>query len=168
VINLEKLKSLDEIETGDLILTSGRGIYARGIQWFTESKYNHVAIALDSNLLIEAKWHVEINPIKDYNEFDVYRLKSGLSDMEKQKMRNYLIQMHGTDYDVFQIFGYIVQALFGGENMFNNPKNVICSELGDYAYSILGYDILPEVRKGDITPDQTAESELFGLVYSYM
>lgn len=163
----------NEIEAGDLILTRGDGPYSKTIQWFTDSEYNHVAIALSSYTLIEAKLTVETNPISTYDDFDVYRKIGGLTPKEKEKMIEFLLKKHGTKYDVFQIAGYIHQALFGGENKFNNPNYVICSELGDDAYLNLGYDVRPDIKKGDCRPCDIIEPSegccdiFFEKVYSF-
>jgi len=163
----------NEIETGDLILTRGDGPYSKAIQWFTDSEYNHVAIALSSFTLIEAKLTVETNPISIYDDFDVYRKIGGLTKEEKEKMIEFLLDKHGTKYDVFQIMGYIHQALFGGENKFNDPRYVICSELGDNAYLNLGYDVRSDIKKGDCRPCDIVEPEdgckemFFEKVYSF-
>jgi len=36
----------DDIQTGDIILFSGKGIFSRLIRWFTKSKYSHVGMAV--------------------------------------------------------------------------------------------------------------------------
>lgn len=147
----------DDIETGDLIMVRGTGIFNRAIQVFTNSKYNHVAIALSSHTLIEAKWTVVTNPISIYKHFDVYRKVDGLTSLEKTKLINFLLKHHGTRYDIFQILGYIDQALFGGDNRWNSPKFVICSELADNGYLNLGYDVRPDIKKGDSRPCDLVE-----------
>lgn len=148
------------LETGDILLFKSNSLYSKLISWFTKSKYTHVAIALSEHLIIEANFRVSINPVINCKNYDVFRIKGGLSEIQKLRMYKFLIKQNKKIYDFLQIIGYIIMALFGGYNKLNSPHYVICSELADIAYNFIDYDIRKDIKLGDVTPADIAKSKL--------
>ncbi|MFW6015384.1 MAG: hypothetical protein ACOCRK_03040 [bacterium] len=146
------------LQPGDILLIKTKGIYAKLIRWWTNSKYTHVAIVLTENIAIEANWRVRTFPIDDINNYDIYRLKGGLTNKEQNEIRKKLLYYHGRRYDFLQITGYLFMSYFKGRNKFNSSKYVICSELADRVYHSIGYNLLPNIYLGDATPGDIAKS----------
>lgn len=164
------------IETGDLLLFKNDTLYSKLIKKATDSKYTHVAIALNEYIMIEASLRVQIMPIPDKNPpYDIFRIKNGLNNREKNKLTKELLKHHNALYDILQIIGYaprlifqytpkmlfnyIPRSIFFGQNKLNNPRYMICSELADRAYHEIGYDLLPNIYPGDATPGDFVDSE---------
>jgi hypothetical protein len=156
----------DSIKTGDVILVKGKGIGAWFIRIFTWSKYNHVAIVTDYPKIVQAYFKYGVHEGRfNFEDYDVKRFKHK-DKVEFFDIRIKTIAKHeiGTKYDPFQIVGFGFKVLFGGNNPFNNPTCMICSELIDHIYHILGYDLYP-AQLGDISPDDIASSDLFLTVH---
>lgn len=150
------------IQTGDLIFEKGKGPVSTSIRKFTKSDYSHVAMVYNFPYIVHAHllggvYFDDISDIK--NKFDVYRIKDGLTDKEKQQLQEEMIKYLGYDYDLGQIFGYLDMALFKGDNKFNNPKEIICNELVERSYKKIGYTLLKEVKLGDGTPGMLSKSK---------
>lgn len=148
------------MEIGDIILRKGQGV-SRIVGWFTNSPYTHVGIVYDEPIIIHS-YIKGVRPTikKDLEPYDVYRLKGGLDDVEKEVIQHMLENFMRKDikYDYWQLVFYVYYALFGGDNKFNNPKKFICSELIDRAYKSLSYHITKNDKLGDITPAEIARS----------
>lgn len=150
------------LEIGDIIFEKGRGPISWCIKKVTNSEYSHVAVYYGNGLVIHSHLlgGVHITNLKSIGEYDVYRIKEGLTDKQKTLMKSACIDYLGMQYDLPQIFGYLWTAVFEGDNKLNNPNLVICSELVDILYNVLGYDLLEGRLLGDVTPEQLRESKL--------
>lgn len=146
--------SIRDLETGDIILKRGRGI-SKIVGWFTDSEYSHAAIVYDSPIIVHSHaLGVKSWDIYSQKDFDVYRIRGGLTESEKQEVKRICIDFIEEDikYDYKQLLAYTYYAICGGKNKFNNPSRYICSELIDKIYYILGYILIPDKMVGDCTP----------------
>ncbi|MFW6016138.1 MAG: YiiX/YebB-like N1pC/P60 family cysteine hydrolase [bacterium] len=150
------------IQTGDLIFEKGEGPISSTIKKFTQSEYSHVAMVYDfpyivhSHLIGGVQWD-DISAVK--NQFDVYRLKNGLTNNKKDQLKKAMLGYLGHKYDLSQIFGYLQMAIIKGDNKFNNPDEIICNELVERCYNKIGYTLLKGVALGDSTPGSLAKSK---------
>jgi hypothetical protein len=158
-----------KLETGDIILEKGEDVIDKGISWFTDSPYTHVAMVIHENfnLLIESHfWSgvhiIHLNEIPD--KYDVLRIKGGLNSIQKEKIFKPMLESIGNKYDLPQIFGYLFSGLFKGKNMFNNPNYIICSELIDIVYNEIDIDLVPDMYLGDIKPSDIAKCDKLEII----
>ncbi|MDR4281821.1 hypothetical protein FO523_22500, partial [Bacillus subtilis KCTC 1028 = ATCC 6051a] len=96
--------------------------------------------------------------LKEYSYYEILDL--GLSSEQQEKVVEISKAYIGKKYDYAQIFGYIIKNLFHlkGKILFNNPNNLICSELVFNVLDHLGITndlgITGEVRGIDLTPNE--------------
>lgn len=155
------------IETGDILLEKGKGLIPEVIKAYTNSEYSHAALVIDyfeslnKCTIVESSLFkgVEQTYLTNLEGYDVYRLKGNLDVLEKIRLKKIARGYIGMQYDLSQIFGYLFMGLFKG-NILNTPNEIICSELEDRIYSRLGYDLMEGVYKGDMTPENLANSPL--------
>lgn len=151
----------EDLETGDIIFEKGDGIVAWFIKQFTDSKYSHVALLFNYPHVIHAHLlgGVYITHIDNLADFDVYRIKGGLNEAEKDAIQKKGLEYIDFEYDLLQIFGYLYKAIFKGDNPLNRPDNVICNELIERIYNKIGITFRPDIELGDTTPETLAESK---------
>lgn len=150
-------------ETGDVILCRSNGILSGAVSWITRSPYSHVAIIYEGSVAIHSTiGGVRSVSVWNLNPFDVYRLKSEMTEWEKDKVKITLDNSLRYDiaYDYYQFFAYSYYSIFGGENKFNSPNKYICSELIDVVFKRLGYHLTKYDMIGDVTPKEIAKSKL--------
>lgn len=121
------------MKKGNLVFVQGKGIISKIIRFFDKGHYSHVAIAVDSDFVIEADVDTKVvvrgfEPDK-YSKITVLDL--GLSPDEAEHVVDEASLLIGTRYDYMQLVWYGFRKMFNikGKNRLNNPKNVICSEL---------------------------------------
>ncbi len=153
-----------ELEVGDVILyKGGEGILSRAVQFFTKSKYSHVAMMISDTLLIEANWYKKSNTITfqyDKGKMEIYRVNGGLSVEQKLTLLEHCYGFLNKKYDYPQILGYILRFFNKNKiNTFNSSNKLICSELIDRAYLKVGVDLSNEHYVGDVTPEDIVKSE---------
>ncbi|MEH7209917.1 YiiX/YebB-like N1pC/P60 family cysteine hydrolase [Priestia megaterium] len=152
------------MKSGDIVFVQGRGILARLIRFFDKGTFSHCAIAVSDNKIIEAQYFakVRIDPFDptEYNYYEIIDL--GLTKEQRNRIVGSSLKRLGKRYDYGQIVWYVLKDVFHlkGDNRFNNPNNLICSEL---AYIVLEESgvmhMLGEPRDGtfrgiDLTPNQ--------------
>jgi hypothetical protein len=82
--------SRDQINTGDIILFSGKGHISAGIKWFTDSKWSHVGMALrlpewDAVLLWESTTLSDVKDIESGKELKGVQLVPLSERLKKYK-----------------------------------------------------------------------------------
>lgn len=127
------------IYPGDIIFFRGRSFISRGIRWFTNSKWNHVGMALDGTNLIEATAAgVEKNNLEELlkrsEKFCIRRVPD-LTVEEVELMKDKAYALLYDEYDFLQFISMIPYFLLRkiGINcpflLFNSRDKMICSEL---------------------------------------
>jgi hypothetical protein len=88
---------------------------------------------------------------KDYEIVDLC-----LEDYEREEIVKESVSIVGKFYDYPQIIWYVFKKLFSlkGQNRFNNPKNLICSEAIFYLLFKIGFVKTNADINADITPNQ--------------
>ncbi|AOZ62012.1 hypothetical protein QCM8_94 [Bacillus phage QCM8] len=146
-----------EIQAADVIFYRPKSIIGWVISKVTNSPYSHVALAIDSNTLIEANRFIKtrIVPIEyDKNITHVYRLEN-LTQEEREKIVELAVSLEGTDYDYAQIFEMFVRIVFRMKRtLFNNQKKLTCSEVVDRSFYLAGVKRKDNEFLFDVTPEE--------------
>lgn len=121
------------MKAGNLVFVRSSGFIPDAIRYFDPGKWNHVALAVSPNQIAEADVNMlsKIDPFNPgiYEEYEIVDL--GLTQEEVSRIlvssKNYL----GRKYDNWQIGWYVVKHFLKLKfnDPFNNPNNLICSEL---------------------------------------
>lgn len=158
------MRTLVDLQPGDIILFKGKGIVSSLVKFFTKSKYSHAAMVLTDNMIIEANWYKNVNIVEfkyDSNTMEIYRLKGGLNANQQLILLQSSYDMLNKYYDYAQLLGYVLERFIGKQ--YNNPLNfdnfIICSELIDKSYHKLGIDLVEYRSYGNVTPDDLAKSK---------
>ncbi|WP_353856819.1 YiiX/YebB-like N1pC/P60 family cysteine hydrolase [Bacillus sp. Bos-x628] len=148
---------------GNIIFVRKKNIISKLIRLFdNRGKFSHVVIAVSKDEILEANINM-VSRIKKFNskEYSYYEiLDLGLSSAQQEKVVEISKEYIGKKYDYAQIFGYVLKNLFHlkGKNLFNNPNNLICSELVFDILDRLGITndlgITGEIRGIDLTPNE--------------
>lgn len=152
------------MKCGDIVFMQGKGIVSNAIRLFDKGKFSHCAIAVSSNKIVEAQYMTKVSIVtfdpSQYNYYEVVDLS--LTKEQRNRVLTASLNLVGRRYDYFQILWYVLKDILHlkGDNRFNNPNNLICSEL---AYVVLEQTgvmhMLGEPRDGtfrgiDLTPNQ--------------
>lgn len=152
-----------KLQTGDILLHKGKRWTSRIIKWFTKSPYTHVAIAYDENRIFEIDINKKLSVYKlDTSlEYEVYRVKGGLSKETKCLLRNKMIerkiQMKG--YDWAMLFSLGLSKMFKKPILLDMKNHVICSEIVDMLYGEIGIDLVSDAILGHIVPSDIINSD---------
>jgi uncharacterized protein YycO len=149
----------------DLLFYRGNSILARLIRYITKSEeYSHCSIFIDQLHLLETSWK-QPNVIAHfgyrYTEYDVYRIKVELTDIQKEAIMSFLHQRINHSYDFKYIITRAGNFLFGTEVKSSEGKYT-CDELIFQAFSIIGINLLEE--EYILSPDALARSRYLELI----
>lgn len=120
------------MKAGDLVFVRTKGILPALIRFFDKGRFNHVAIAYSETQILEVDFDTCVRIVTlPYDEVEVVPIP--LKDIIL--LENFGKKYIGKKYDLGQVFRIWVRLVFGFKwlNRFNNPREVICSELaGEY------------------------------------
>ncbi len=148
---------------GDIVFVAGKGFISDAIRFFDKGNFSHCGLAVSANGMLEAEYSHRVNVVpfnpSNYIRHEVIDL--GLTELQRNRVREEASKLIGKKYDFTQIVWYVLKDLFNlkGNNRFNNPNNLICSEL---VYIVLeqsgilndlGIDT-EDIRGVDLTPNQ--------------
>lgn len=137
------------------------GLIANLIKRFTGGKYSHVAMTLEDGFhTIELSWKTRTS-IRHYSyqkgTFDLYELNIELSDEQKRKITEFILNNISTGYD----FPYIVTrglSLLFGTKIINTISKYNCDELLVDAFLYANINLLEGINE-ILTPDVLARSK---------
>ncbi|MNW28274.1 hypothetical protein D3C74_50960 [compost metagenome] len=157
------------MKAGDVVFFEGKGLIGRLIQKLTGSPYSHVALAVDSESIIEADRFIRtrITILPEENRVAVMRVSPELSEKETASLVLYAKTMIGRKYDYANIFTWFIRLVFQWNRfkLVDNANRLYCSELIDRAYQdALNIDLCPDRQEGDVTPSQLFTSNMLKLV----
>jgi uncharacterized protein YycO len=129
------------------------GLFARWIQWQTDSPYCHAALVFNDTILVEArvgKGVVEV-PFKPSPVVDLYEIE-GLSDEDIGVIWDFTRAQLGKGYDYWGAFRFISRDKL--------PENDrwFCSELVYAACQAAQLDLLERVEAWQVSPGLLARS----------
>ncbi|AFQ96518.1 hypothetical protein [Bacillus phage vB_BceM_Bc431v3] len=145
------------IQSADVIFYRPKSFIGWVISKVTNSPYSHVALAIDSNTLIEANRFIKtrVVPIEYDNKIThIYRLDN-VTQEERGRIVSIALSYEGTDYDYAQIFEMFVRIVFRiKRTLFNNQQKLTCSEVVDNAFYKAGVKRKDQEFLYDITPEE--------------
>ena len=148
------------LEPFDLIFHKGETFIARIIQKLTNSEYSHVAMVIDALHLLQSDWKTPVAiqhlayPVAEY---DIYRLRIPLTDLEKQAVLLFIRQRISAGYDWKLIFSRFFNILFGTP-IISSVHRYNCDELIIDAFRHVGINLIEE--DVSMTPDTLSKSQL--------
>ncbi len=110
------------METGDLIFVRGDSLVSKAVRFFDKGEFSHVAIALSDSHILEAQYFTKsrITPMY-FSDYEI--MKIPLTENEQHEALEIGVDLVGKWYDYLQIIGYVLNSNF------NNPRQLICSEM---------------------------------------
>ncbi|WP_096201731.1 YiiX/YebB-like N1pC/P60 family cysteine hydrolase [Bacillus sp. FJAT-45350] len=153
--NLDSVK----IETGDIIFVKQNDLTSLLIRWLEKSPYSHVAIAINSNEIIEADIlrRVKIRKMK-YTSFKVMRVDLNVS--QKKLLISCAKTFINNKYNYKGAIKWFFRLIINRKDDRDLPQRVYCSELVDYIYRCVGIVFYPERAPGDVLPSDLLNSPL--------
>ncbi|AUM58871.1 hypothetical protein BCP01_070 [Bacillus phage BCP01] len=144
-------------QSGDVIFYKPTGFIGRVISRVTKSPYSHVALALNSDTMIEADRFVNtrITAIAYDSEIThVYRLEN-VTQEERDRIVTNALKLEGSKYDYAQIAELFIRLVLGiKRTLFNNKKKLTCSEVVDKSFYESGINRKDVDNLYDITPEE--------------
>ena len=181
-----------KIQTGDIILFSGKGGISAGIKWFTNSKWSHVGMALklvdwDAILLWESttlgnvkdimsgteRKGVQLVPLSDrlqkYNGEVSIRFLQGIdrTDTMKNLLRELRAEVKGRKYEKSEI--ELIKSAYDGPFGTNieDLSTLFCSELVAEAYQRIGI-LSHDIPSNEYTPNDFSDAKNLQLLNGYL
>lgn len=148
-----------KMKEGDIIFVRGKSIKSQIVRLFDKGRFSHVAVCVAADTILEADLFTKSHmvPFDESKYSDIEVIDLGLTDELRHMITQVAKEYIGKDYDYAQLFGYALEKIFHcKKNLFNNPNNLICSELVFHVLDRLG--ILDDLQIGsegaDLTPNQ--------------
>lgn len=151
---------MESVQPGDVVFYKPDGIIGKIISLITKSPYSHVALAIDSNTILESNRFIKtrlanINSSKVVHH--VFRLK-GVTEVQQQKIVEHALTTLGTEYDYLQIAGLFFRYVLCLNYLtFNSYNKFICSENIDYAFLMSSIPRKNYEHTLDISPQELLE-----------
>jgi hypothetical protein len=124
------------MKAGDLIFVRTKGVLPTLIRFFDKGRFSHVAIAYSETQILEVDFDTSVRIVENpYDDIEVVSIPLKDITLLETFGKKYI----GKKYDYAQIFRIWLRLVFGFKwlNRFNNPREVICSELaGEYLITI--------------------------------
>lgn len=136
------------LKVGDVIFVRGNSLLSKGIRYFDAGEFTHVSIAVSNTHIIEAQRFTDVRIVPIY--FDDYEIVPMGLDNESDEVAHWAISECGKNYDYMQILSYVLDKFFK-TGVWNNPNDVICSEL--VIKMMLHFGMINEIER-DMTPNQ--------------
>jgi len=127
-----------------------------------ETKDSPMWLAIAEDKIVEADYDTKVTvSMFDRSAYSVIEIIDlGLTLKQRREVRMEALSLLGKKYDYTQILWYGLQKIFKlkGDNKFNNPNNLICSELVFIVLDKIGalddLGIYGSFRGVDLTPNQ--------------
>jgi hypothetical protein len=127
---------LEGVQSGDVVFYKAKGVIGRIICFVTRSPYSHVALAVDSDTILESNRFIatRLANIDNGVIHHVYRLE-GVTEEQRKNAVSYAMTTLGTKYDYLQILGLFFRYVLRFNYLtFNTYNRFICSENIDYSF----------------------------------
>ena len=148
-------------EPGDFAVVRTRGWQAAVIRWATRSKFNHAFLYWYGEEIIEAQPGGAVCVVNHYRAAGVLHSHLSLTTEERIAICNQAIQLVSEPYGWLDIFSigllqYGIKPKFIRDRV-EHSKNLICSQLVDFAYLLGGVHLYNDGRLPmDVTPGDLA------------
>jgi len=143
----------------DIILSKDNSIISRIIKYLTKSEYSHVSIMVDACYIAESIGFESVQIKRFYEtDYDVFRVV-GLTDEQKEKIGEFIIQNLNHKYDYFRLISMAFHIIFKW-NVVNISKWYTCDEFVLLSFLNANIDLLPDKDIDEITPNDFASSDM--------
>lgn len=140
----------------------GKGFWAALIRWFTRSKYAHVAIAFEDEVVYEAvpgKGVIK-GPLRSIEGVTPFIFKTG-NYIDTYAVRAFCENQLGTKYDYWGVICFIF-----GIKPRRSENRYFCSEFGADACAVGGQNLQERVESFKLSPDNLSWSAALALDYA--
>lgn len=136
-----------DLKFGDILLFKGKGFISKAIEIVTKSPYSHAAIYIGNYHLVEALPNgISVSHLRDIpTGYDVYRYE-GLTDEQKAKMNDFILQKIATKYNYEELFAALLEEELNIKIPFNKSQ-LICSQFVTSCFKYSLIDLLPNFNK---------------------
>lgn len=159
-----------EYQTGDMLfIKNAPGFISGGVRLVTGGQFSHVEAILNKAKYDDGhRYTISANSgkgvhynslnryMKDDISFEVYRIKGGLSPVEKAAFWKSHKKYHGLSYDTFGAAGS-ANGWFWGLFRQNKDK-LFCSELVAKMYKDIYRDLMPGHKPSELNPEELIKS----------
>lgn len=149
------------MQVGDIVFYKGNGWISKLIAKVSDSKYTHVAIAVDEHRVLEANRFIKSRIVHldlDSEIHSIYRIPD-LTAFQLTNISSNIQVYKGYPYDYTQIVKWFLQLVFNYELPFVNKANkLFCSELVDYVLYEAGIPRKGTYPLGDVVPHMLIDS----------
>jgi hypothetical protein len=131
------------MQAGDILFVRTRGIIGAVVRWASKSEVNHVAMAVDSERILEIQPDLGIRVIDNpYQEYLLGRLRRPLTLTERRVLVGTAMGMVGRKYD-WSLLGALIFRLMGWRSPWfrDLPCRYLCTEGVDVAYLSIGISL---------------------------
>jgi uncharacterized protein YycO len=149
---------LPRARPGDILLFNRAQGTNRLVSWYTNSKYYHVGISLGENHVVEARLRGVV--IRDLlgpdgdKRFEIVPFENVGGQETALAARDWALSQVGDGYDVVDAFSIVLDKFFGRFAFnFTLPNNWTCGEFVATAFKKAGHDLLPDVPKNSVVPE---------------
>lgn len=149
-----------QIKPFDILFHKGKTPIARIIKKLTKEPYSHCAFFISDFHLLQLDYksptvikHLEY----PRGNYDVYELITPLTEQEKEKVINFIMQRIRTSYDFKLIFSRLFNILIGTP-IINSKNKYNCDELVRDALRSVGINLIDD--DSPLSPGELAKSKL--------
>jgi uncharacterized protein YycO len=141
---------------GDIVLFKGTSFISRIIRFISKGEYTHVALAINSEEIIEADRFIKTRVRKLSEGESVILMRSSITEEQGQGIANYALTLVDNEYDYLSVFIWFIRLLFSSHiyGIFNNANRLYCSEVVDRSYQHEGIDLIIDRETGDVLPSE--------------
>lgn len=170
----------DKMEPGDIVAFSGKGDFSEMIKWATRSDVSHIAVVMQTKLLIDDKPQdgifneiIESTTLNGFSGVSVNRISGRIEQydgdvwwlplskgvkkkLDRQKLFDFLLHQEGKPYDMPQAIKSALDALDRVPLLERATHNIedfskfFCSELAAAALEEAG--VIKKINASEVTP----------------
>lgn len=139
------------MKSGDVVFVRGNSSISSLIRLFDKGEFSHVAIYVSDKEVLEAQYFTKSSIVPfHFSDYEIVDLN--LTNEQRKQISEIAPSLTGKQYDYVQILQYIIRKIFK-EFKWNNPNNMICSEIVDILLYTVG--AIPEHDYlGNMTPNE--------------
>jgi hypothetical protein len=152
-------QEVSKIKKADIVFVRNNSFISKKIREIIKSEWSHVAVYYENGLVFDTDIFDKVG-LRSINEFDEIEIKRylNLDEYDQQKIINYVKRNTSKSYDYVQVFGFILEYVFGFKNKIHEAEKYTCGKLIDLAFKEAGVDLF-DGKDGDVTPKELNDSK---------